>query len=410
MSLINKMLQELDARRSDAAGAAPFGQQIRAVPEERRMHPAWWVAAGLAVALVGVVAWVLSRPAEQPKTGSLPLPLPLKLDSDLNSQQLAVASKAGIAGNPIPGATLPTDKPAASTVAPAAAVSSNTAAPEIPLPPSIPAASVESRSAKPLIKEAEASAIKHGKEPKDGKSARDAKEAYSSSGPEMSPTASESPSAAMTPVRTTAEALAPTAIRKQVRELSPQQRAENEYRKAIQATQQGRGADAITGLEQALQLDVYHAAARQALIGVLLEQNRQDEAMRWAREGVQLDSSQYGLAMILARLQVEKGELRPAIETLERSLSYAADRSDYLAFLAVLLQRDERHKQAVEHFLRALQRAPQNGVWWMGLGISLQADRRTTEAVEAFKRAKATNALSPALLAFVDGRLAQLQH
>lgn len=406
MSLINKMLQELDARRSDATGAAPFGQQIRAVPEKRRIHPAWWVATSLAVVLVGVVAWVLLRPAAQPKAG--PLPLPLKLDADLNNQQPVVAPKAGIAGNSATVGTLPPAKVAVNEVAPVAAAKLSDKEPEISLPTSIPSAPVESRG-KVRINDNEAPVASHAKEPKAGKPAREVRETRTSDEPDVSVSASESQLAATSPTRTPTEPVAPAAIRKQVKELSPQQRAENEYRKAMQAMQQGRGSEALSGLENALQLDATHAAARQALIGLLIEQKRQDEALRWAREGVQLDVSQYGLAMILARLQVEKGELQPAIEILERSLPYAADRADYLAFLAVLLQRDDRHKQAAEHFLRALQRAPQNGVWWMGLGISLQADRRTAEAVEAFKRAKATNTLSPALLAFVDARLAQLQ-
>jgi MSHA biogenesis protein MshN len=143
---------------------------------------------------------------------------------------------------------------------------------------------------------------------------------------------------------------------------------------------------------------------------VLLDEKRTEDAVRIARDGLGLDLHQAGLAMILARLQLEKGDLHPAIETLQRTLPFAADHADYQAFLAALLQRDGKHKQAIEHYLQALQKAPQNGVWWMGLGISLQADQRLAEAREAFLRAKATSALSPELLAFVDTRLGQLPH
>ncbi|MGH8808366.1 MAG: tetratricopeptide repeat protein, partial [Noviherbaspirillum sp.] len=217
------------------------------------------------------------------------------------------------------------------------------------------------------------------------------------------------PKAAEATAPKAAEATAPAVLHKQVKELTPQQRAENEYRKALLALQQGKAGEAISGLEQALQLDGQHGAARQALISLLLDAKRQDDAMRRAREGLALNPAQPGLAMILARLQLSRGESRPAIETLERTLPHAVDNADYQAFLAALLQRDEKHKQAAEHYLLALQRAPQNGVWWMGLGISYQADQRAAEAQEAFKRAKATNTLSAELLAFVDGRLSQLQ-
>lgn len=196
---------------------------------------------------------------------------------------------------------------------------------------------------------------------------------------------------------------------KQPKELSQQQRAENEYRKALIAVEQGKTGDGISALETALQFDARHAAARQSLIGLLLNARRQDEAIVRAREGLVIDAAQPGLAMILARLQLEKGTSGTAIDTLERTLPHARDRADYLAFLAALLQREERHAQAAEYYFQALQRSPQNGVWWMGLGISLQADQKTAEASEAFRRAKSTNSLSPELTAFVNSRLSQLQ-
>lgn len=191
--------------------------------------------------------------------------------------------------------------------------------------------------------------------------------------------------------------------------MTPQQRAENEYRRALGLLQQGRSTDAAAALEQALQLDARHAGARQALVGTLLDARRQDEALRRAREGLALDPAQPGLAMIVARIQLERGEVRAAIESLERGLPHGAERADYQAFLAALLQRDGRHKQAVEHYVLALQRAPDNGVWWMGMGISLQADQRAAEAQEAFRRARASGTLTPELQAFVESRLGQLQ-
>ncbi len=114
------------------------------------------------------------------------------------------------------------------------------------------------------------------------------------------------------------------------------------------------------------------------------------------------------LAMNSARLQLAKGDLHGAIDTIERSLPEGSDRSDYQAFLAALLQRDEQHKRAIEHFLLAVKKSPQTGVLWLGLGISRQALQQLDEAQEAFKRAKETSTLTPELQAFVDLRLAQM--
>ena len=150
----------------------------------------------------------------------------------------------------------------------------------------------------------------------------------------------------------------PALINKQVKDLSPQQRAENDYRKAATLIQQGRAAEAIGVLEQALQLDPRHAAARQTLVGILLENQRQGEAVRKLREGLNLDPNQPGLAMILARQLVEQGELQSAVDALRSTLPYALERADYQAFLAALLQRQANHKEAIEHYLAALRKSP----------------------------------------------------
>lgn len=196
---------------------------------------------------------------------------------------------------------------------------------------------------------------------------------------------------------------------KLVKEATPHQQAEGEYRQATVLQQQGRIAEAVSTLEQALKFDAQHAAARQSLISLLLESKRYDEAMRYLQQGVALDQNQTGLAMILARLQVEKSNLPAAVETLQRSLPYASERADYLAFLAALLQREARHKESIDLYQKALKKMPQNPVWWMGLGISLQADARRPEALEAYQRAKLLTGLSPELLAFVEQKITQLQ-
>ncbi len=388
MSLINQMLQELDSRRGETNGVSAYGTHIRAVPERRGIHAAWWVALALAIMLAGVVAWVLTRPTQAPVATVPQAQLPLRMSADIDLSQSAMRTPA------------------------------QTAAASAPVPP-IPAAQVPNVALASEASPADAGSLP-GKSRPDGKqvapaqskslSVTDTNTNTSQSGAVVSPTMD---AAVKTPPVTdpqkVVDVVAAVAAQKQVRELTVQQRAENEYRKATLLMQQGRQDEAIGTLEQALQLDGHHTAARQALISLLLDAKRQDEAMGKAREGLKLDSAQTGLAMILARLQLEKGDLKPAIETLERSQMHATEKTDYQSFLAALLQRDNRNREAAELYLRVLQRAPQNGVWWMGLGISLQAESRFSEAQEAFSRAKASSNLSPELMAFVESRLKQLQ-
>ena len=184
------------------------------------------------------------------------------------------------------------------------------------------------------------------------------------------------------------------------------QLVENRYRRALANLQEGRTSEAIAGLQAVLRTNPKHDAARQTLVSLLIEANRGDEAMDQLQQALSLDARQPALAMLLARLQIERG--RSGIETLLRTLPYAAGNGDYHAFLAGAMQRQARYGEAVEHYRTALRSAPGNAVWWMGLGISLQGDKRNAEALDAYRQAKALGTLSAELQAFVDRKLQQL--
>lgn len=187
--------------------------------------------------------------------------------------------------------------------------------------------------------------------------------------------------------------------------MSARQSAEAEYRRATTALQEGRVRDAIKMLEDALEIEPRHDAARQTLVGLLVEAKRGQDAMRVLQSGLVLDAKQPAMAMLLARLQIEHGG--NGIDTLMRTLPYASGDADYHGFLAGALQRAQRHHEAIDQYQAAVRAAPGNGVWWMGLGISLQAEKRAAEAADAYSRALGTGTLSQELRTFVERRLDQ---
>ena len=193
-----------------------------------------------------------------------------------------------------------------------------------------------------------------------------------------------------------------------MKQISPEQQADAEYRKASALMQQGRTADAISGFEAALRLDPGHDAARQALVALLLQSKRGKDAERVLQEGLKTAPDHTGFTMMLARLQVERGAVAEATATLEKALPYANSQADYQAFLAALLQRQNRNDEAVAHYQVALQLAPNNGIWLMGYGISLQALKRNADARIAFQHALDTRTLNPDLQAFVRQKLKAL--
>lgn len=201
-----------------------------------------------------------------------------------------------------------------------------------------------------------------------------------------------------------AAAAAPAGIDKRVREQTPRQRADVEYARGVSALHQGRAGDAQLAFEAAVQTDPAHHAARQALAGVLIDAGQQAEAMRRLEEGLQIAPAQFGFAMMLARLQVDRGDLEAGVQTLSRSADYAGGSAEYAAFLAGLLQRQQRHAEAVDQFLRALRLRPNTGVWLLGMGVSLEALGRNADAKEAFRRARESGNLPPNLQSFADQR------
>ncbi len=193
-----------------------------------------------------------------------------------------------------------------------------------------------------------------------------------------------------------------------IKQVSKQQQADNEFRLANVLLQQGRTQEAVAGYKALLKLDPAHDAARLTLVDVLLKNKQEAHAERVLKAGHFQFPEHSGFAMLLARLQVEHGELPQALKTLRQSLRYAERQADYRAFMAALLQRQNRHQEAITHYQTALQLNPNSGVWLMGMGISLQALQKNNEAIAVFKNALDTQSLSADLQAFVTQRLGQL--
>ena len=182
-------------------------------------------------------------------------------------------------------------------------------------------------------------------------------------------------------------------------------RPETEYRKAIASLNQGAVAEALEGLRNALRQDGSHVASRQVLVRLLLEARRLDEAVQVLQEGLLGQPEQIGWAMTLARLQLDRGDLSGAWKTLDHSLPAAGNNADYQGFTAHLLQRLGRNEEAAEHYQAATRVAPGDGRWWLGLGLAWEADGRSTEARDALHMAKAAGTLSAELTAWVEQKL-----
>ena len=196
-------------------------------------------------------------------------------------------------------------------------------------------------------------------------------------------------------------------IEKRAPSRTARERADAAYQRGVAAHQQGQLDDAAAAYAAALREEPSLASAREALAGVLIAQGRADDAQAVLVEGVARTPQHTGLALMLARLLAERGELQRAAGVLEGAPITSASAEEH-ALRAAILQRLGRHAEAAEGYATALRTTPNQGVWWMGLGISLAAEGRNGSAREAFSRARATGTLAPELGRYVEQRLRQL--
>ena len=194
-------------------------------------------------------------------------------------------------------------------------------------------------------------------------------------------------------------------VSKQAVQLTLQQQAEKEFRRAEQLKQQGNIVDAQNVLENALKLDAGHEQARLELAAMLVDKKLNSEAEQLLKEGLQLNPQQSEFALLLARLQVERNDFSSALKTLQDTLPYAEKNAEYQSFVAALLQRQDKYLDAIGYYQNALKIKPNTGVWMVGLGISLRAVNRKDEARNIFKGALDSNTLNAELRSYVASQL-----
>ena len=387
MSLINKMLRDLDKRHAaqgvETAPAGGLSRNMRPVPERTLASDFFWrTMAMMMLFAVGWVAWLVWQ-----------LTPPHPIVTDLAYQSVRGKAPAEVA--------LPRSDPAPAREAPPAQPVPPPAAPITAAPPAPAQAAPPQRTDR-----ASFDMLRLATE-------------LTTPIPQRSSRASSSKSGSRAPARA-AKAVAaqpalagdPVAAPGQIdrrSNTSSRNRAESEFRRAVDWVNQGRIAEGMDGFRRALEIDPGHEAARQTLVALLLETKRVNEAAASLQEGLALNAGNTGFAMLLARILVESNDIPAALIVLQRHAAPADRNPDFHAFAAALYQRLDRHQEAIEQYQMALGLAPSAGVWWLGLGISFQAVGRPKDAHEAFTRAKSAGNLAPDLLAFVDQRLRQLQ-
>jgi len=414
MSLINQVLLDLEKRHASESELKSLPPFVRAVPGRPQSAIRMYVVAAIVVIVLVTIAVIIFGSVQAPGNDA---PQIISKPTVLPAPHPVPAPKPVVAVPPPPSAE-PSEQTAFKPVSRLSDELSLVA------PPAVrnekPASA--GRKAKPAVATAipeDVAAPKAEKSPAPAleKSSKSEALAKSDAPPKLEvPAKPETPTKTRAPVAepvTPPSPLAaadstPAAIDKQMREVSPSERAEIAFRRGVTQIQEGRANAAELDFRDALKQDPAHAAAGQALLGLLLDSGRNGEAEELLHKALELNPRQPRHAMVLARLEVERGEVAGAINTMVGALPYVQSDPGFYAFLAALLQREGRHREAADYYRTALRGVPGNGVWMMGLGISLRASNQSAEAHDAFQRAIDSKQLTPELQEFVERQLREL--
>jgi len=422
MSVINKMLRDLDERH---ALAAPDGTpaSVQSGPDVRRRRDREWFWRIVSALMLGAVAWV-GWIAYQLQ------PQPLVTDLALRSADVAhrMAARTVATAGAVPAKPVPAPPPST-------AMASAPTPPTPPQAPAVPSAALATKATPggtgsaavagtPPVQSNPSAAPSTGpKNTAPAKPVREDSPAANANAPDTkrgagrqnraTKAATPEPVARLALDVPAARILSGPAARSRIDKRdtvrSPAQRAELEFRKGVALLREGRPSESEENFGKALELSPAHEAARQAYAALLIDRRAYPQARTLLEQGLAENPGQPLFSLVLARIRVEQGALGRALEVLDASRGGGAEYAEIQALRGTVLHRLARHPAAAEAYRSALQLAPGDGAAWLGLALSLEALQKLPEAAEAFRRAAATGSLSPDLKANAERRARQIQ-
>lgn len=198
-------------------------------------------------------------------------------------------------------------------------------------------------------------------------------------------------------------------VEKKVKALTAAEQAENAYRKSVRLLEQNRLSDAEMALRQALEGNPRQVEARELLAELVIRRGRLNEAQQLLEEGRQLVPEYYRFAQLLGRLYVQRGVEQKGLALLEQVQDDAQGDAEFLGFLAALYQRAGRHQEAIKTYTRAVNLDSGQSQWWVALGISLEAEQSWGAAYSAYIRALRGQQLEQNLVRYAKQRATLLK-
>jgi len=195
---------------------------------------------------------------------------------------------------------------------------------------------------------------------------------------------------------------------KTTRQLSLIERDQQNNRLALQEMRAGQIQAAKQRLSALLNDYAQAHESRTTLVAMLLSQGAAGEAAKLLDVGLRLAPEQLAFIKLKARLLLSQQQAASALTLLNAQSKQAGSDPEFLSLLATASQRDGQHSRAVTLYQQLLKQNNQQPQWRIGQAISLEALSQKAEALQAYLQARRIPGISPALKAYAENRINQL--
>jgi len=190
--------------------------------------------------------------------------------------------------------------------------------------------------------------------------------------------------------------------------LTPKQLAKKRFTLASEAERDGKLKEAISYYEQTLALEPNMHEARKQLAALHYGQGQLAKASEVLQQGMLLFPQQLDFALLLARVQQAAGQADLALATLANIPDiHPLARQKWMA-QSDLAQKLGQFSVSEQAYRQLLQQEPQQAKWWMGLAYALDSQQQFSQARQAYRTALGHRGLSAQASAFIEQRLTQL--
>ena len=161
-------------------------------------------------------------------------------------------------------------------------------------------------------------------------------------------------------------------------------------------------------LHELLETEPNNIKARKKLASLLFAQGNYAQSKQLLVQGMELHPAQGDVRLMLARLHVVQKEPSQAMHILAEYQPSTANQSEYLAYRAALAQQLKQTELAKSDYQTLTKIESSNAKWWLGLAIAEDQLGELNKAVQAYTRAKALGQLDSSVHDFMQQRISVL--